>query len=72
MVIKFPFKWDNYLKPVTSMLVGTPELEISFSHALLLRSDRDCRVSRRQEPRALRCTLPQRRLEMIGSAYVDL
>ena len=47
MVIKFTFKWDQYLKPVTSMLVGTsPELEIAlYTLCFYTRPGRDCWVS---------------------------
>lgn len=75
MVIKFPFKWDNYLKPVTSMLVGTsPELEISlFTLCFYTRPDRDCRVSLGGKNLVLKThTYRSGGKKMIGSAYVDL
>ena len=75
MVIKFTFKWDSYLKPVTSMLVGTsPELEIAlFTLCFYTRPDRDCRVSLGGEEFKLKThTYHSNGKRMIGSAYVDL
>ncbi|XP_043208443.1 poly(U)-specific endoribonuclease-C-like [Amphibalanus amphitrite] len=75
MVIKFPFKWDSYLKPVTSMLVGTsPEVEISlFTLCFYARPDRNCRVKLGNQQLVLKThTYRSGGRSMIGSAYVDL
>ena len=47
MSISFSFKWDKYLKPMTSMLIGTsPELELAlFTLCYKTRPDKDCYVS---------------------------
>ena len=47
MSIKFTFRWNGYLKPVTTMLIGTsPELEIAlYTLCYRTRPNQDCYVS---------------------------
>ena len=47
MSIKFTFMWDRYLKPTSSMLIGTsPELELAlYTLCYKTRPNEECFVS---------------------------